>query len=25
LYRTEHLANGRLRLVELDPSKAPPE
>ncbi|HEU4501596.1 MAG TPA: hypothetical protein VFR82_08085 [Nitrospira sp.] len=25
LYRTEHVANGRLRLMELDPSKAPPE
>jgi hypothetical protein len=25
LYRTEHLTNGRLRLVELDPSRAPPE
>ena len=25
LYRTEHLANGRLRLVELDPRKTPPE
>jgi hypothetical protein len=25
LYKTEHVANGRLRLLELDPSKAPPE
>ncbi|HET9845075.1 MAG TPA: hypothetical protein VFQ02_04965 [Nitrospira sp.] len=25
LYRAEHVANGRLRLVELDPSKAPPD
>jgi hypothetical protein len=25
LYKTEHVANGRLRLLELDPSKTPPE
>ena len=25
VYRTEHVANGRLRLLEVDPSKAPPE
>ncbi|WP_455244597.1 hypothetical protein [Petrachloros mirabilis] len=25
LYKTEHIANGRLRLLEVDPEKAPPE
>jgi len=25
LYKTEHIANGRLRLLELDPEKAPPD
>jgi hypothetical protein len=25
LYKTEHVANGRLRLMEVDPRKAPPE
>ena len=25
LYKAEHVGNGRLKLVELDPSKAPPE
>lgn len=25
LYKTEHIANGRLRLLEVDPKKAPPE
>jgi len=25
LYKTEHIANGRLRLLEIDPKKMPPE
>jgi len=25
LYKTEHIANGRLRLLEIDPEKLPPE
>jgi hypothetical protein len=25
LYKTEHIANGRLRLLEIDPEKMPPE
>lgn len=25
LYKTEHIANGRLRLLELDPEKMPPD
>ncbi len=25
LYKTEHIANGRLRLLEIDPGKLPPE
>jgi hypothetical protein len=25
LYRTEHIANGRLRLLEIDPDKMPPD
>lgn len=25
LYKTEHIANGRLRLLEVDPEKLPPE
>lgn len=25
LYKTEHVANGRLRLIEVDPDKMPPE
>jgi len=25
LYKTEHIANGRLRLLEIDPDKMPPE
>jgi hypothetical protein len=25
LYKTEHIANGRLRLLEVDPAKLPPE
>ena len=25
LYKTEHVANGRLRLLEIDPEKMPPE
>jgi hypothetical protein len=24
LYKTEHIANGRLRLLEIDPEKLPP-
>ena len=25
LYKTEHIANGRLRLLEIDPEKMPPD
>jgi hypothetical protein len=25
LYKTEHIANGRLRLLEIDPEKLPPD
>jgi hypothetical protein len=25
LYKTEHIANGRLRLLEIDPEKSPPD
>ncbi|NWF71561.1 MAG: hypothetical protein HXY51_00750 [Nitrospirae bacterium] len=25
LYKTEHIANGRLRLIEIDPGKMPPD
>jgi hypothetical protein len=25
LYKTEHIANGRLRLLEVDPEKLPPD
>jgi hypothetical protein len=25
LYKTEHIANGRLQLLEIDPEKMPPD